>query len=80
MWGVKASVIPVVIRAFRAVTPKLGEWLQQISGITCEISIMKSTILGTAKILYRIFMPTLEGDTRPPTGQEWGTFFYIYIN
>ena len=30
MWRVKASVVTPVIEALRAVTPKLGEWLQQI--------------------------------------------------
>lgn len=30
VWRVKAIVVPIVIRALRAVTPKLGEWLQQI--------------------------------------------------
>ena len=29
-WKVKASVVPVVIRALRAVTLKLEEWQQQI--------------------------------------------------
>ena len=33
-----------------AVTHKLGEWLQQIQGITAEMSVQKSTILGTARI------------------------------
>ena len=53
MWGVKAKVIPVVIGALGAVTPKLGEWLQQIPGRTSEISVQKSALLGTAKILRR---------------------------
>ena len=51
MWKDKASVVPVVVRALRAVTPKLGEWLQQIPGTTSEASVQKSTVLGTAKIL-----------------------------
>ncbi|XP_076740510.1 uncharacterized protein LOC143418686 [Maylandia zebra] len=34
MWRVKVTVVPVVIGALGAVTPKLGEWLQQIPGIT----------------------------------------------
>uniref|UniRef100_A0A3P9D2Q4 Histone H4 n=1 Tax=Maylandia zebra TaxID=106582 RepID=A0A3P9D2Q4_9CICH len=38
---------------YGAVTPKLGEWLQQIPGITSEISVQKSAVLGTAEILRR---------------------------
>ena len=53
MWGVKASVVPVVIGALKAVTPKLGEWLQQMPGITSEISVKLSAILETVKILCR---------------------------
>ena len=41
MWGVKAKVVPVVIGALVAVTPKLGEWLQQIPGRTSDISVQK---------------------------------------
>ena len=39
MWRVNASVVTVMIGALGAVTPKLGEWLQQIPGITPEISV-----------------------------------------
>ncbi|CAI5636064.1 unnamed protein product [Oreochromis niloticus] len=53
MWRVKVTVVPVVIGALGAVTPKLGEWLQQIPGTTSEISVQKSAVLGTAKILRR---------------------------
>lgn len=53
MWGVKASVVPVVIGALGAVTPKLEGWLQQIPGTPSETSVQKSAILGTAKILRR---------------------------
>ena len=53
MWKVKASVVPVVVGALGAVTPKLGEWLQQIPGTTSETSVQKSAVLGTAKILRR---------------------------
>ena len=53
MWGVKATVVPVVIGALGAVTHKLGEWLQQIPGTTSEVSVQKSAVLGTAKILRR---------------------------
>ncbi|KAF7643082.1 hypothetical protein LDENG_00244990 [Lucifuga dentata] len=50
MWKVKSTV---VIGALGAVTPKLGEWLQQIPGTTSEISVQKSAVLGTAKMLHR---------------------------
>lgn len=53
MWKVKAKVVPVVIGAFGAVTPKLAEWLLQIPGTTSELSVQKSTVLGIAKILHR---------------------------
>ena len=52
MWKVKASVVPVVVGALGAVTPKLGEWLQQIPGTTSETSVQKSAVLGTAKTLF----------------------------
>ena len=45
--------MPIVIRALRAVTPKLDWWLQEIPGTTSEISVQKNAILGTAKILCR---------------------------
>ena len=38
-------------RGLGAVTPKLGERLQQIPVITPETSVQKTTIPGTAKIL-----------------------------
>ena len=53
MWGIKATVVPVVIGPLGAVTHKLGEWLQQIPGTTSEVSVQKSAVLGTAKILHR---------------------------
>lgn len=49
----KAAVVPVVIGALRALTHKLGEWFQQIPGKTSEITVQKSAVLGTAKILHR---------------------------
>lgn len=36
------TVMPEVIRALRAVTTKLGEWIQQIPEITLEICPRKS--------------------------------------
>ena len=54
----KAKVVPVVIGALEAVTPKLEEWLQQIAGTTSEVSVKKSAVLRTAKILRRILKLT----------------------
>lgn len=45
---------PVVLGALSAMISKLGEWLQQIPGMTSEIFVQKSTVLGTPKILCRI--------------------------
>ena len=53
MWGMKVTVVPVVVGALGAVTPKLDAWLQEIPGTTSEISVQKSALLGTAKILRR---------------------------
>ena len=49
MWELKTAVLPVLIE----VTPKLGQWLQQVSGNTSEISAQKSAVLERAKILCR---------------------------
>ena len=53
MWKVKAKVVPVVVGALGAVTPKVGEGLQQIPGTPSELSIQKNAMLGTVKILHR---------------------------
>ncbi|KAK1806168.1 hypothetical protein P4O66_000060 [Electrophorus voltai] len=49
MWKVNTKVVLVVKEAFEAVTPNLEGWLQQIFGTS--VSVQKSTILGTKKIL-----------------------------
>ena len=51
MW--KVTVVPIVIGVLGTVTPKLDWWLQQIPGTTSEISVQKSALLGTDKILHR---------------------------
>jgi len=63
------------------VTPKLGEWLQQIPG-TSVISAQKSAVLGTAKILHSTLKhtgrgPKLEGRVLPTrrTSAEFFLFF-----
>ncbi|KAF7670308.1 hypothetical protein LDENG_00271880, partial [Lucifuga dentata] len=46
-WKVKSKVVPVIIVALGAVTPKLGEWVQENPGTTFEVSVQKSAVLGT---------------------------------
>uniref|UniRef100_A0A2H6NDY7 Uncharacterized protein n=1 Tax=Micrurus carvalhoi TaxID=3147026 RepID=A0A2H6NDY7_9SAUR len=41
MWKVKAKVIPVVVGKLRAVTSKVGEWLQKIPGTTSGLSVSR---------------------------------------
>ena len=53
MWGVKASLVSVVIGEPGPVIPKLGERLQQIPGITLDITVQKRAIPGITKILHR---------------------------
>lgn len=52
--GSKGFICTSEDRSTGAVTPKLGELLQQIQGITSEISVRKSTILGIA-LRYRVW-------------------------
>ena len=88
-WKVKVKVVPVVIGALGAVTPKLEEWLQHIPGTTSELSVQKSAVPGTAKILRRTLkLPghwwrTRWGSPIPPTynPQGWeGNFNNIIYN
>ena len=53
--GVKGAVVPIVIGALGAVTSKLDWRLHQIPRMTSEISVQKSVMLGTDKILSRTF-------------------------
>lgn len=45
LWKVKSEVVPVVIKALGAVTPKQEEWLQQILVNTSEVSVYKSAAI-----------------------------------
>lgn len=45
--------MPTTDRMLGAETPKLGEWLQQISRTILEISVQKNPVLGIAKIPCR---------------------------
>lgn len=42
--------MPTTDRMLGAETPKLGEWLQQISGTTSELSVQKSAECRTLKL------------------------------
>lgn len=39
-----------MVGALGVVIPKLGEWLQQLTGKTSKLSVQKSAVLGTTKI------------------------------
>lgn len=36
-----------------AAAPRLGDWLQLTSDTTSEVSVQKTAVLGTAKILWK---------------------------
>uniref|UniRef100_A0A3P9CNU3 GOLD domain-containing protein n=1 Tax=Maylandia zebra TaxID=106582 RepID=A0A3P9CNU3_9CICH len=57
MWRVKVTVVPVVIGALGAVTPKLGEWLQQIPGTTSEISSVTISRVSSEQLDFEILFP-----------------------
>jgi len=42
VWELKAEVVPMLIGALEAMTPKLGEWIQQFLGTASEISVQNS--------------------------------------
>lgn len=48
-------MVLMVNRTARAVTPKLGKWLQEIPGKTFKIFSQKSAVMGVAKILCKTF-------------------------
>ena len=52
MWGVKPSVVPVVILALKAVTTRLGV---APMNPTYKISVQKGTIIRTVKIMCMTF-------------------------
>ena len=51
MWELKVTVLPLGIRALL----KLCECLQQITGTKSKLSVQKSAVLRTAKLLHRTF-------------------------
>lgn len=61
-----------------AVTPKLGDWLQQFPEILSEISVHKSIVLGTAKTLCRTLKRWVREEELKTTHRcQWGIFKYI---
>lgn len=65
--------------------PKLGEWLQQVPGMTDETSVQKSRVIGKAKALQsdQVSRPLLEDlslkdKQRPPSGRV-GNLFILHI-
>ncbi|KAF7652030.1 hypothetical protein LDENG_00102420 [Lucifuga dentata] len=72
-WKGKSKVVPVVIGALGAVNPKLEEWLQEIPGTTSEVSVQKSAVLGTAKILQNPQTP------RPLVEDPFFFFFFFFF-
>lgn len=55
--------------------PKLEKWLQQIPGATSEVSILKSAVLGTAKILQHL----PEAWKRYVTWDKWADFKALHF-
>ena len=52
-WKTTAVVVPVVVGALGAVTPKHTQWLAQIPGRVDASGLQKCALLGTGKILRR---------------------------
>ena len=52
-WTTTAIVVPVMVGALGAVTPKHTQWLTQIPGKVDERGLQKCALLGTGKILRR---------------------------
>lgn len=53
IWGGHGQVVPVVIGALGAITPKLEEWLAQIPGEYNCVALQKCALISTCKILRR---------------------------
>ena len=55
MWSVKkVDVLLVVVGAFGSVTKKLGQWIEKL-GIRVRIGLLlKTMLLGTARILRKV--------------------------
>ena len=51
--SISAIVVPVVVGALGAVTPKHTQWLAQILGKVDASGLQKCALLGTGKILSR---------------------------
>nr|XP_061795480.1 uncharacterized protein K02A2.6-like [Nerophis lumbriciformis] len=75
-WKVNAAVVPVVIGTQGTVSATLEKWLQQIPGVTSDIPVQRSAVLGTAKVLRRTLRsqasgrgPKLEMNSHPREGR-----------
>lgn len=53
MLRMKATVVPVAIKALGAMPPNLGKWLHQTQQTTSKISVHKSTVVVISKTLHR---------------------------
>ena len=53
LWGTKTKVVPVVVGSLGAVTTKLHSWLSEFPGKVDEISLQKSVLLDTCRMLRR---------------------------
>lgn len=61
-------------------TLKLGHWLQQVPEILSEISVQKSIVLGTAKILCRTLKLWVRQEELKTTHRcQWGIFKNIFL-
>jgi len=56
MWSVKTKVIPVIIRATRAISKSFRKYVSNIPGKHGVKEIHKTAILGTAHILRKVLM------------------------
>jgi len=54
MWNVRARVVPIVVGALGATTNRLQEWTGMVSEKKDTISLQKSALLGTARILRQV--------------------------
>ena len=73
---VKASVVPVVIIALRAVTPRLGEWLQQIP-LSREVQSQEQLKFCTG-LSGSQDLSLKETHGRPQRGRVENVYMYIY--
>ena len=54
LWNAKAAVVPVVVGALGAYTPRLKNYLEAIPGEHNIPQLLKAALLGSAHILRRV--------------------------